>query len=882
MDQRPPRPEQPYAWDDERLSAYLDGELSAPEQAQLEARLVVDPELRQLVDELRAVRQQLEILPEYRLQATFAEQVLRRAEQEMLLSPLGREPAESPRIAANVAIPVVPTATVQPAVLPLPIRPGSRRWQRGVIWTAVAAAAVLLLIVTNQPRGPEQDQLARHYLPQGATVETGAAKTNSTKMPATATKSPVVDSATVPEASVPELSGDSAQGFSAAQAGIDKQQNEPNAIAKSSGGGASLKGSAQQTEAQKSLRKQTVPSGDFPISDGAANNNAATNSPAAPPVAAMAPMITPPKPADATSEQNQQARVAGRKGMNAAESDKMMLKNQAAEPSLAMQEKQSTQLLQQLPTELAALLASDDFSQRSASRDEKNYNAQAEEQVLVVYLTPRAEPSGDRSFESLLAKNSIELADKSLTQPVQENRPRTLAAPTPKLERPAAEPLVKKASDMQQDAGDYNRKSADLRDAGKAANPGKGPAMMKEINPTPASDLHAEHDMTEGNELYYLEAEEGQVEELLRQLRAAPDRFSRLSVAARGLPMREDLAIIRDEKRFSSKSSPAVAKAESNPADSNRGADTALAGAEQRGKQQPGEQKQLAQGAAPAPPTGAQSAGALAPPAMPTAEPAAMPFAAPMPAAPAPTTPLPRTPLPGAAPLAASAMPSVAPVAGNANAGQFNESQTKDGLGDDARGNRRTIQTEKSLQQTVGDRVIAYRLRGVESLMQAKNADAIDRGQGAGGGLGGGGTKAGKPKFGKAKASESEKSSVAAKPNPAAAEMKADGIAPGQAPSSRDASPPAPQMADPMAIAPQKLEAPEKKIEQHSPPLAEPASEPDRMPAPNEAMQRLMTRNKESVTAEEQAPAESAKKSTAAVPKRVRVLFVIEHEPPKE
>ncbi len=111
MDHRPPRPDQPYSWDDERLSAYLDGELSAPEQAQLEARLVVDPELRQLVDELRAVRQQLEILPEYRLQSTFAEQVLRRAEQEMLLSPVAREAASDSIAAATTAMPAVSAAS---------------------------------------------------------------------------------------------------------------------------------------------------------------------------------------------------------------------------------------------------------------------------------------------------------------------------------------------------------------------------------------------------------------------------------------------------------------------------------------------------------------------------------------------------------------------------------------------------------------------------------------------------------------------------------------------------------------------------------------------------------------------------------------------------
>jgi hypothetical protein len=182
MDHRPPRPDQPYAWDDERLSAYLDGELSAPEQAQLEARLVVDPELRQLVDELRAVRQQLEILPEYRLKATFADQVLRRAEQEMLLAPVARETTSVSIASATTAMHAVSAAPIEPAAEPLPHRSMVRRWQRGAVWTAIATAAVLLLIVTNRPLDPEQDHIARHDPEPKLAVEPGAAKLPETPL----------------------------------------------------------------------------------------------------------------------------------------------------------------------------------------------------------------------------------------------------------------------------------------------------------------------------------------------------------------------------------------------------------------------------------------------------------------------------------------------------------------------------------------------------------------------------------------------------------------------------------------------------------------------------------------------------------------------------
>src|ERR1700686_4983185 len=71
---------------DERISAYLDGELSADEQTRFEERLAESAELRQLVEELRALRGSLDLLPRHRLEADFADRVLRRAEREMLVS----------------------------------------------------------------------------------------------------------------------------------------------------------------------------------------------------------------------------------------------------------------------------------------------------------------------------------------------------------------------------------------------------------------------------------------------------------------------------------------------------------------------------------------------------------------------------------------------------------------------------------------------------------------------------------------------------------------------------------------------------------------------------------------------------------------------------
>lgn len=68
----------------ELFSAYLDGELSAEEQAQVEQLLATSPAARQLLAELRALSGALQSLPEHRLANDLSEQVLRRAERRML------------------------------------------------------------------------------------------------------------------------------------------------------------------------------------------------------------------------------------------------------------------------------------------------------------------------------------------------------------------------------------------------------------------------------------------------------------------------------------------------------------------------------------------------------------------------------------------------------------------------------------------------------------------------------------------------------------------------------------------------------------------------------------------------------------------------------
>lgn len=64
----------------ELLSAYLDGELTAAEQAKVERLLATDPAARQLFDELRALSAALHALPKQKLGEDLTERVLRAAE----------------------------------------------------------------------------------------------------------------------------------------------------------------------------------------------------------------------------------------------------------------------------------------------------------------------------------------------------------------------------------------------------------------------------------------------------------------------------------------------------------------------------------------------------------------------------------------------------------------------------------------------------------------------------------------------------------------------------------------------------------------------------------------------------------------------------------
>lgn len=109
---------------EELVSAYLDGELQGPALARAERLLQERPEYRQLLEDMRGLRTALVALPRVELERDFYQQVLRRAEREML---------SAPEEAVSEADPTL-SATTLPAItlpLPQPHGPAAVRGARG-------------------------------------------------------------------------------------------------------------------------------------------------------------------------------------------------------------------------------------------------------------------------------------------------------------------------------------------------------------------------------------------------------------------------------------------------------------------------------------------------------------------------------------------------------------------------------------------------------------------------------------------------------------------------------------------------------------------------------------------------------------------------------
>jgi hypothetical protein len=157
--------------DDELLSAYLDGELSEADRARAERLLAEQPEARQLLEDLRAIRGGFEGLPAHRLEQDFPARVLRGAEREMLADESSQAADEAPAEGHRSAIAPSPPAAGQApegqaaegqAPRSLQRSFTIARWRRPMAWAGLALAAGLLLMVFDRNRqAPNpRDQLA--------------------------------------------------------------------------------------------------------------------------------------------------------------------------------------------------------------------------------------------------------------------------------------------------------------------------------------------------------------------------------------------------------------------------------------------------------------------------------------------------------------------------------------------------------------------------------------------------------------------------------------------------------------------------------------------------------------------------------------------------
>jgi hypothetical protein len=123
--------------ENELFSAYLDGELTAEERADVERLLASSHEARQLMDELRALSTMLRSLPARKIQEDLSERVLRIAERRLLTDAMGPEKPES--LGADASLwQVIGQRALRPRV-----------W----VWSVVAVTAAILMMYVN----PEQE-----------------------------------------------------------------------------------------------------------------------------------------------------------------------------------------------------------------------------------------------------------------------------------------------------------------------------------------------------------------------------------------------------------------------------------------------------------------------------------------------------------------------------------------------------------------------------------------------------------------------------------------------------------------------------------------------------------------------------------------------------
>ena len=126
----------------ELLMAYVDGEVTSTERAEVERLLEVNPSARALMEQFTGVSDSLQGLPTYTLEATFSEDVLAQVARTQVAGRI--QPA-----ANQVDEEAADHEDVSPMVsLPLTTRPEAERsGRRWVMWASAAAAAVVVAAI---------------------------------------------------------------------------------------------------------------------------------------------------------------------------------------------------------------------------------------------------------------------------------------------------------------------------------------------------------------------------------------------------------------------------------------------------------------------------------------------------------------------------------------------------------------------------------------------------------------------------------------------------------------------------------------------------------------------------------------------------------------
>lgn len=123
--------------ENELFSAYLDGELTAEEEQQVEQLVAESPAARQLLEELASLSGALQNLPSHKLNEDLAPRILQKAEQRMLREPAPDRRYRSNGKHSNWTTPSDPNLSWHPRRLLNP-----RAWS----WPAVAVAIGLALM----------------------------------------------------------------------------------------------------------------------------------------------------------------------------------------------------------------------------------------------------------------------------------------------------------------------------------------------------------------------------------------------------------------------------------------------------------------------------------------------------------------------------------------------------------------------------------------------------------------------------------------------------------------------------------------------------------------------------------------------------------------